>query len=44
MKKVLLFSLLLIVGMIGSQLLPDLLGAMFAPTAHWLRLLMMIAL
>jgi hypothetical protein len=44
MKKVLLFSLLLIVGMIGSQILPTLLGDAYHQTGHAIQLLTMIAL
>lgn len=44
MKKVLLFSTLLVVGMIGSQLLPSLLGSLLPPVAHAIRLITMMAL
>jgi hypothetical protein len=44
MKKVLLFSLLLIAGIVGSQFMPPLLGGLYLETTHWIRLLTMIAL
>jgi hypothetical protein len=44
MKKVLLFSVLLVFGMIASQFMPGLLGGLYDQTAHWLRLLTMITL
>lgn len=44
MRKVLLFSVLLVVGMIGSQLTPALLGNAYEGAAHGIRLLTMIAL
>jgi hypothetical protein len=44
MKKVLLFSALLVAGMVGSQLLPALLGELHAPVFHGVRLLTMMAL
>ena len=44
MRKVAVFSLLLIAGMIGAQLLPDLTGEAYADVSHGLRLAMMVAL
>ncbi len=44
MKKVLLFSLILIFGLIGSQFLPELLGESFANISFLIRVLMMVAL
>jgi hypothetical protein len=44
MKKVLLFSVLLVLGMAASQFMPGVLGGLYPQTAHWLRLLTMIAL
>jgi hypothetical protein len=44
MRKVAVFSLLLIAGMIGAQLLPDLVGKAYADVSHGLRLATMVAL
>ncbi len=44
MKKVMIFSTLLIAGMVGSQFLPDLLGASYPSLIHIIRLLTMAAL
>lgn len=44
MKKVLLFSALLVAGMVGSQLLPGLLGGHFPAVAHAIRLITTMAL
>ncbi|MCA9319245.1 MAG: sodium:proton antiporter [Planctomycetes bacterium] len=44
MKKVALFSLLLVAGMIASQFLPGLLGDAEASFGWWVRMLTMIAL
>jgi Kef-type K+ transport system membrane component KefB len=44
MKKVMGFSGLLVVGMLGSQVLPDLLGSAYASLSHPIRLLTMAAL
>ena len=44
MKKVMIFSALLIVGMVSSQLLPDLLGASYDALSHIIRVLTMAAL
>jgi Kef-type K+ transport system membrane component KefB len=44
MRKVAIFSLLLIAGMVGAQLLPGLAGDAFAEVSHGLRLATMVAL
>jgi Kef-type K+ transport system membrane component KefB len=44
MRKVAVFSLLLIAGMVGAQLLPDLVGEAYADVSHGLRLATMVAL
>jgi hypothetical protein len=44
MRKVAIFSLLLIAGMVGAQLLPSLTGEAYADVSHWLRLATMGAL
>jgi Kef-type K+ transport system membrane component KefB len=44
MKKVMVFSMLLIVGMVSSQFLPDLVGSAYAALSHLIRLLTMAAL
>jgi hypothetical protein len=44
MRKVAIFSLLLIAGMIGAQLLPGLAGEAYADVSHGLRLATMVAL
>src|SRR5919197_3208943 len=44
MRTVAVFSLLLIAGMIGAQLLPDLVGKAYADVSHGLRLATMVAL
>ena len=43
-EKVMVFSALLIAGMVGSQFLPDLLGAAYSSLSHMIRLLTMAAL
>lgn len=44
MKKVALFSLLLVIGLFGSQWLPPVLGRAYGPVSHAILLLTMIAL
>ena len=44
MRKVALFSVLLVLGLIGSQFLPLLLGWIYEPMSHGILLLTMIAL
>ena len=44
MRKVAIFSLLLIAGMVGAQLLPGLTGDTYAEVSHGLRLATMVAL
>jgi Kef-type K+ transport system membrane component KefB len=44
MRKVALFSLLLLAGMVGAQLLPGLAGEAYADVSHGLRLATMVAL
>jgi Kef-type K+ transport system membrane component KefB len=44
MRKVAIFSLLLIAGMIGAQFLPGLAGEAYADVSHGLRLATMVAL
>jgi hypothetical protein len=44
MRKVVMFSLLLIAGMIGAQLLPGLAGEAYADVSHGLRLATMVGL
>jgi Kef-type K+ transport system membrane component KefB len=44
MRKVAVFSLLLIAGMVGAQLLPGLAGEAYAGVSHGLRLATMVAL
>jgi Kef-type K+ transport system membrane component KefB len=44
MRKVAVFSLLLIAGMVGAQFLPGLAGAAYAGVSHGLRLATMVAL
>jgi Na+:H+ antiporter len=44
MRKVAVFSLLLIVGMVGAQLLPGLAGDAYIGLIHGLRLATMVAL
>src|SRR5919106_3550998 len=44
MKKVALFSLLLVIGLFGSQWLPPVLGRAYGPVSHTILLLTMIAL
>ncbi len=44
MKKVMIFSTLLIAGMVGSQFLPNLLGASYPSLIHIIRLFTMAAL
>jgi hypothetical protein len=44
MKKVVIFSGLLVLGMVGSQLLPNMLGSTYASLSHVIRLLTMAAL
>ena len=44
MKKVALFSALLIVGMVGSQIIPGLLGDAFSPLSKIISLLTLVAL
>src|ERR671924_1524023 len=44
MRTVAVFSLLLIAGMIGAQLLPGLAGEAYADVSHGLRLATMVAL
>jgi Kef-type K+ transport system membrane component KefB len=44
MRKVAIFSLLLIAGMVGAQLLPGLTGEAYADVSHGLRLATMVAL
>jgi Kef-type K+ transport system membrane component KefB len=44
MRKVAVFSLLLLAGMVGAQLLPDLAGGAYANVTHGLRLATMAAL
>jgi Kef-type K+ transport system membrane component KefB len=44
MRKVAVFSLLLIAGMVGAQLLPDLAGDVYVELIHGLRLATMVAL
>jgi Kef-type K+ transport system membrane component KefB len=44
MRKVAVFSLLLIAGMVGAQLLPGLAGDMYVELIHGLRLATMVAL
>jgi Kef-type K+ transport system membrane component KefB len=44
MRKVAVFSLLLLTGMIGAQLLPDLAGEAYADVSHGLRQATMVAL
>jgi Kef-type K+ transport system membrane component KefB len=44
MKKVALFSVLLVIGLFGSQWLPPLLGRAYGPVSHAILLLTMIAL
>src|ERR671935_2197058 len=44
MRKVAVFSLLLLAGMVGAQLLPDLVGKAYADVSHGLRLATMVAL
>jgi Kef-type K+ transport system membrane component KefB len=44
MRKVAVFSLWLLAGMVGAQLLPDLAGEAYADVSHGLRLATMVAL
>ena len=44
MRKVAMFSLLLITGMIGAQFLPGLAGEAYTEVSHGLRLATMVAL
>jgi hypothetical protein len=44
MNKVALFSVLLILGLFGSQWLPPVLGRAYGPVSHGILLLTMIAL
>lgn len=44
MKKVLIFSILLLIGLVGSQILPGLVGPAYPDIAHVVRVLTMIAL
>jgi Na+:H+ antiporter len=44
MRKVAVFSLLLIAGMVGAQFLPSLAGDAYAEVSHGLRLATMVAL
>jgi Kef-type K+ transport system membrane component KefB len=44
MRKVAVFSLLLLAGIVGAQLLPDLVGKASADVSHGLRLATMVAL
>ena len=44
MRKVAIFSLLLIVGMVGAQILPALTGDAYGEVSHGLRLATMVAL
>ena len=44
MNKVLVYSLLLIVGLVGSQIVPPLLGGFWPAAALFVRLATMVAL
>ena len=44
MRKVAIFSLLLIAGIVGAQLLPGPTGEVYVDVSHWLRLATMVAL
>lgn len=44
MKKVLIFTTLLLAGLVGSQVLPSLIGAQYAPLGDMIRMLTMVCL